>query len=168
MILAKFLLCDRALSFSFTALLYSISSTVQFGMKIKNIYANAKYVYEAPKNGQTVVICSTATRCSEPQHKCLLLVKVLLRDGALSFPFTAFLYSISSTLQFGIKKNHICQHKVCLWNAQKRPNGRQCSIETRCTELQHKSLLLAWSKDLLWNLGFGVFSASFNLIFQFN
>ena len=28
----------------------------------KNIYASVKYVYEAPKNGQTIVICSTATR----------------------------------------------------------------------------------------------------------
>ena len=30
-------------------------------------------------------------------------------------PFRAFLYSISSTLLFGIKKNHICQRKVYFW-----------------------------------------------------
>ena len=62
-----------------------------------------------PKTDKTVVICSTATRCAEPQHKKFLLAKLLSRDGALSFPFTAFIYSISSTLQFGIKNNHICQ-----------------------------------------------------------
>ena len=46
----------------------------------KNIYSNVKYVYEAPKNGQTVVICSTAAIwCAEPQHKSLLLAKVLSR-----------------------------------------------------------------------------------------
>ena len=56
---------DGALSFPFTAFLYSILSTLQFGMKKKNIYANVKYVYEAPKNGQTVV--------SAAQHKSLLL-----------------------------------------------------------------------------------------------
>ena len=164
MILTKLLSRDRALSFPITAFLNSISSTLQFG--IKNIYANVKFVYEVLKNGQTIVICSTATRCVEPQHKSLLLAKVLSRDRALYFPFTAFRYSISSTLQFGIKKNHIRQRKVCLWRAQKRPNGRQCSTATRCAELQHKRLLLAWAKDPLWNLWFGVFNAWFNSIFQ--
>ena len=37
----------------------------------KIIYAYVKYVYEAPKNGQTVV---TATQCAELQHKSSLLV----------------------------------------------------------------------------------------------
>ena len=57
------------------------------------------------KHPKTVVIAAqvTATRCAEPHHKSLLLAKVLSRDRALSFPFTAFLYSISSTLQFVIK-----------------------------------------------------------------
>ena len=55
--------------------------SIQFGIK-KNIYANVKYVYEATKNGQTVVTCST-TRCAEPQHKSLLLAEVLSRDRAL-------------------------------------------------------------------------------------
>ena len=36
------------------AFLYSISSTLQFGIK-KIMYAYVKYVYEAPKNGLTVV-----------------------------------------------------------------------------------------------------------------
>ena len=44
----------RVLSFPFIAFLYSISSTLQFGIK-KIMYAYVKYVYEAPKNGLTVV-----------------------------------------------------------------------------------------------------------------
>ena len=59
-ILDKLLSRDRALSFPFTAFHHSISSTLQFGKK--NIYASVKYDYEGPKNGQTVVLCSTATR----------------------------------------------------------------------------------------------------------
>ena len=44
----------RVLSFPFIAFLYSISSTLQFGIK-KIMYAYVKYVFEAPKNGLTVV-----------------------------------------------------------------------------------------------------------------
>ena len=40
--------------YSVRAFLYSISSTLQFGIK-KIMYAYVKYVYEAPKNGLTVV-----------------------------------------------------------------------------------------------------------------
>ena len=59
-----------------------------------------------------------------------------------------------------------CQHKVCLWSIQKRSNGHQCSTATRCAELQNKSLLLAWAKDPLWNLWFGVFKrlVQFNIL----
>ena len=59
------------------------------------------YVYEATENGQTVVTCSTTTRCTEPQHKSLLLAEVLSCDRALSYPFISFLHSISSFLLFG-------------------------------------------------------------------
>ena len=65
--LAKFLSRKRVLSFPFIAFLYSISS-LQFGIK-KIMYAYVKYVYEAPKNGLTVV----SAHCVELQHKSLLL-----------------------------------------------------------------------------------------------
>ena len=102
---------ERFLSLSQHFLLNFVYSTIYYK---KNIFVNVKYVYEGPKNGQTVVICSTLTRCAEPQHKSLLLSKVLSRDGALYFPFTTFFYLFSSTLQFGIQKKHIFYRKVCL------------------------------------------------------
>ena len=85
------------------------------------------------------------SRWPDSQHENMILAKFLSRERSLSFPFIAFLRSILSTLQFDIKKNQLCLSKVCLWSAQKRPNGRHCITEILCVELQHTSLLLAWS-----------------------
>ena len=55
LILAKFLSRKRALSFPFIAFLYSILYILQFGLKKNHMkYDYDKYVYEAPKNWDTV------------------------------------------------------------------------------------------------------------------
>ena len=113
---------ESAILPSFIAFLYSILSTLQFGIKKNHVCLRKVCLWSAQKrpNGRH---CSTETQCAELQHKSLLMAKVLSRDRALSFPFTSFICTIVSTLQFGIKKNHICLRKVCLWSVQRRPNG---------------------------------------------
>ena len=147
---------------------HSLKSILQFGIKNVICHLPARSMFTTRRSKRLSFLVQVNVSVSwATHHESLILAKLLSHDRALSFLFTAFLYSISCTLKIVIKSN-ICQRKVCLWTAQKRPNGRHCSTATRCAEPQHKSLLLAGAKDPLWNLWFGVFKGWFDLIFQFN
>ena len=133
--MAKFLSRERPLYFLFIAFLYSILSTLQFGINKNHVCLRKVYLWSAQKqpNGRH---CSSEPRCAELQHKSLLLAMALSHDRALSFPFTSFICTILSALQFGIKKNYVCLRNLCLWSAQKRPNGCHISTATQCVILK--------------------------------
>ena len=90
----------------------SRKSTLQFGIRKKR-YMWTKSMFTS-RRCVCFFLSRRTSRWPESLLKSLILAKFLSRERALSFPFIAFLYSILSTLQFGIKKNHICLRKVCL------------------------------------------------------
>ena len=128
------------------------------------MYAYIKYVYEASKNSQTVVIAAQ-------------------RHGALSYSIKAcYWLRFYRVIERFLSSSHHLFAQFCLpynlvWRKimyayvkyiyEAPKNGQTVVTATQCVELQHKSFPLAWSYDLLWNLWFWVFNAWFNLIFQF-
>ena len=119
---------DKIFRMRFFLLKYSLKSTLQF--VIKNVIGQREVCLPA---AEAITFSSPAGHFSELSHSIkawywLSFYCVIERFS----PFTTFLYSISSTLQFGMKNKHICQRKVCLWSAQKRPNG---------SHLQHSNMV---------------------------
>ena len=104
------------------------------------MYAYVKYVYEAPKNGQTVVIPAQ-------------------RHGALSYSIKAcYWLRFYRVIERFLSPSHHLLAQFCLpYNLVQRKimyayvkyvyeapkNGQTYATVTQCVELQHKSLILA-------------------------